>query len=396
MELKIYSPTEEGFLKSIEWNHEEIKREVAERVRYYKNLAYTDDQIADAKKDRATLNKFVQELEATRKAVKKQCLAPYEDFEKKIKEIVQIVNEPIQLIDQQIKAADQLEKDEKKKAIEKLFVAIGFQPFVTLDMIWDEKWLNKSASLTKVESQLKEALQYITGLKAKSMEPKLVEIEGRTYCTDNDLTRYHRFPMASDIEVNTLTALVDYIKGKPEELRESSIIHVVSPTRVLLHSGLIDERDRETLIDARAIVNEFSFDSYYDQERFLIELQANFVETDDLITIMQVAGNIKSGTTANYSDDGVSQKTTIKTGVELADVIVPNPVKLRPYRTFAEIEQPESSYVFRIKDGDRGPAFKLVEADGGLWKNAVMKKIKEYLEFELSEELEKHKITVIA
>lgn len=58
---------------------------------------------------------------------------------------------------------------------------------------------------------LKEALQYITGLKEKSMEPKLVEIEGRTYCTDNGLTRYHRFPMASDIEVNTLTALVDYI-----------------------------------------------------------------------------------------------------------------------------------------------------------------------------------------
>ena len=52
--------------------------------------------------------------------------------------------------------------------------------------------------------------------------------------------------------------------------------------------------------------------------------------------------------------------------------------------------------MFRIKDAERGPAFKLVEADGGLWKNAVMKKIKEYLEFELSEELKKHKITVIA
>ena len=52
--------------------------------------------------------------------------------------------------------------------------------------------------------------------------------------------------------------------------------------------------------------------------------------------------------------------------------------------------------MFRIKDAERGPGFKLVEADGGLWKNAVMKKIKEYLEFELSEELEKHKITVIA
>lgn len=54
---------------------------------------------------------------------------------------------------------------------------------------------------------LKEALQYITGLKAESMEPKLLEINGETYCT-KDLTRYHRFPMASNLSVNTLTALL--------------------------------------------------------------------------------------------------------------------------------------------------------------------------------------------
>lgn len=242
---------------------------------------------------------------------------------------------------------------------------------------------------------LKEALQYITGLKAESMDPKVVEINGDTYC-DKQLTRYHRFPFADAINISTLTALVDYIKGKPEELRESMILHVESPTTVRLYSGLIDERKREYLIRAEAIINQFSFDRAYDQERFLIELQANFLETEDLKTIMQVAGNIKSGTTANYSDDGVSQKTTVKMGVELNDVIVPNPVKLRPYRTFAEIEQPESSYVFRIMDTDRGPAFKLVEADGGLWKNGTMKKIKEYLEYELAEELKEHHITVIA
>lgn len=242
---------------------------------------------------------------------------------------------------------------------------------------------------------LKEALQYITGLKAESMDPKVVEINGDTYC-DKQLTRYHRFPFADAINISTLTALVDYIKGKPEELRESMILHVESPTTVRLYSGLIDERKREHLIRAEAIINQFSFDHAYDQERFLIELQENFLETEDLKTIMQVAGNIKSGTTANYSDDGVSQKTTVKMGVELNDVIVPNPVKLRPYRTFAEIEQPESSYVFRIMDTDRGPAFKLVEADGGLWKNGTMKKIKEYLEYELAEELKEHHITVIA
>ena len=97
----------------------------------------------------------------------------------------------------------------------------------------------------------------------------------------------------------------------------------------------MEEKHRETLFKCEAIVNEFRFDKYYDQERFLIELQANFVTSEDLETIMKVSGNIQAGTTASYSDDGVSQKTTIKSGVQRADVIVPNPVKLVPYRTFS-------------------------------------------------------------
>lgn len=243
---------------------------------------------------------------------------------------------------------------------------------------------------------LREAIEYITGLKEESMEPKVLEVDGDTYC-NKKLVKYHNFPMADSLAVNTLTSIVDYIKGKSEELRDTMILHVISPTEVRLYSGLVDERNRENLMRATAIVNEFSFDHYYDQERFLIELQANFLETKDLTILKQVAGNIQSGTTANYDDDGVSQKTTIKSGIaNNTDVIVPNPVKLRPYRTFAEIEQPESNYVFRIKDEGKGPSFKLVEADGGLWKNAAMKKIKEYLEFELKEELEKYHITVIA
>lgn len=243
---------------------------------------------------------------------------------------------------------------------------------------------------------LKEALKYITDLKAESMEPKVLEINGETYC-DKDLNRYRHFPMASSIKVNTLTALVDYIKGKPEELRESMILNVISPTEVSLISGLIGDRDREVLMFANAIVNEFQFDHYYDQERFLIELQANFLDTEDLQKLKMVSGNIQAGTTANYDDDGVSQKTTINTGIaNKTDVIVPNPVSLRPYRTFGELMQPESDYVFRIKDTDKGPVFKLVEADGGLWKNDAMRRIKEYLEFELRDELEECKITVIA
>ena len=231
---------------------------------------------------------------------------------------------------------------------------------------------------------LKEAIEFITNLKEGSMEPKVLEINGNTYCNKN-LTRYHYFPKADSLSVNTLTSIVDYIKGKPEELRETMILHVISPTEVRLYSGLVDERNREELMRADAIVNEFQFDRYYDQERFLIELQANFIESDDLTVLKQVAGNIQSGTTANYDDDGVSQKTTIKSGIaNKTDVIVPNPVLLAPYRTFQEIEQPFSNFVFRMAD-KQTPAFSLIEAEGGVWKNEAVSRIKEYFKKALAD-----------
>lgn len=78
---------------------------------------------------------------------------------------------------------------------------------------------------------LKEAIEFITNLKEGSMEPKVLDINGNTYCNKN-LTRYHYFPKADSLSVNTLTSIVDYIKGKPEELRETMILHVISPTEV--------------------------------------------------------------------------------------------------------------------------------------------------------------------
>ena len=82
--------------------------------------------------------------------------------------------------------------------------------------------------------------------------------------------------------------------------------------------------------------------------------------------------------------------------IYLADVIVPNPVTLVPYRTFLEVEQPPSEFVFRIRDINSEPAFKIVEAEGGLWKHEAMASVKSYLEKELQNLPEREKITIIA
>lgn len=157
MELKIYNPTEDGFVKAIEWNHEEIKEMVSEKVSYYKGLVYTEDEIKSAKTDRATLNKFVAALEAKRKEIKKQCLAPYEDFEKKMKEIVAIVNEPINLIDSQVKAYEEKQKQEKLEAIKAYFNSLptieGFES-LSFEQIFESKWLNASVSMKSIEESI--------------------------------------------------------------------------------------------------------------------------------------------------------------------------------------------------------------------------------------------------
>lgn len=228
---------------------------------------------------------------------------------------------------------------------------------------------------------LKDALQYLVSLGEEEASPEVLEICGKTYATKK-LVRYGEREYASDLEVSSLTAILDYIAAAVSEFRQDMILHVQSPKRVTLVSLLDEERRRERLLTADANVSEFGFDRWYDQERFIMELQANFLPNEDLELLQAVAGNVEGGTTANYGDDGVSQKTTIKSGIATReDVIVPNPATLIPYRTFPEIEQPESKFVFRIRDNrNDAPEFKLLEADGGAWKNEVIARIKEYLQ----------------
>lgn len=161
MELKIISPQEGGFVKEIQWNNEELKAEISEKMQDYKNLVFTEETIKEAKKDRANLNKLKNAFEDERKRIKRQCMAPYERFEAQVKELIALIEEPIRLIDAQIKEVEEQKRQEKRKGIEELFGSIGFQNFVTLDMVFDEKWLNASVPMSKIEEQMKSRMYEI-------------------------------------------------------------------------------------------------------------------------------------------------------------------------------------------------------------------------------------------
>ncbi len=225
---------------------------------------------------------------------------------------------------------------------------------------------------------LKEAIKYITELAT----PSIHNIDGQTY-SDKDLNRISYIPRARSIEMNTLSSLIDYIKSGVDVFANEMIIHVQSPTRVALYSSLDVERVREYVVEVNANVPDFNFGRFDNHESFCIGVQSKFIDDPqtDKALLLKFAGTVEAGSVAEYGDDGVSQKATVKTGIaSKGEAIIPSPAILKPFRTFVEVEQPISSFVFRMKD-DRcgGIQCALFEADGGAWRIEAMESIKAYL-----------------
>lgn len=156
MEFKIYNPQEEGFLKEIDWNYEELKTEIQKKANDYMNLVYTADQIKDAKKDRAKLNKFVTALEDKRKEIKKQVMQPYTAFEKQEKELIGIVNQAVANIDTQIKGYEEAVRQEKLEKVKEIYQkTIGdLDRTVPFEKIYKDSWLNVSTTLKSVTTEI--------------------------------------------------------------------------------------------------------------------------------------------------------------------------------------------------------------------------------------------------
>lgn len=220
----------------------------------------------------------------------------------------------------------------------------------------------------------REALEYLVNLGEKK-EP-IIELDQGTFSRVS-LNRVTE-PVASKLTVSTLTGLVDYIKTNVDHLEGKLLIQVKSPEEVALYSPLNADREREKYVSAEAILpNNVVYDRFLDTERFNIMLQSAFVDNEDKAKLLKYTALITDDTVKNFGDDGISQKVTVKTGVaSVSDAVVPNPVTLAPYRTFPEVEQPESKFIFRMKEG---PTAALFEADGGAWRNTAILGIKEYL-----------------
>lgn len=147
----------------VSFNFEEIKAELEKQMQVYSSLVFTEEQKAVAKKDLADLRKLKKAIDTKKKEVKTSYMKPYTDFEIKIKELLQLIDEPIALINQQVAEFDKKQKEEKKaKIIEAYNEVIGENTFITLESIYKTEWENVSTSMKSIKQDIAARISDIT------------------------------------------------------------------------------------------------------------------------------------------------------------------------------------------------------------------------------------------
>lgn len=191
MQLQIKSKL--NIIDTIQTNHDEVKEFYIKKLEKYKNINYTDEQIQEAKKDRADLNKEAQAVQKFITNTKKDILKPFESFEANMKELKSLIFDTSQEIDGSIKAYEEKLKKEKQRLVEgcyKELIEDDWSAIITLERIFDEKWLNQSMNMKKVKEEMcgrigfiKKDISVIRALKSPFEETLL-----KTYDIAEDIT----------------------------------------------------------------------------------------------------------------------------------------------------------------------------------------------------------------
>ena len=176
MGFRLINPTEDGFLRVIKWNKEELEAAVQEKVAGYQNVVYTEDNMKQAKTDRTELNKLTEDIEDRRKKVKRIIMEPYTVFEAEVKEILELIKEPVGLIDEQIKAFENQQKEEKKSEIQAAYDEVigDLAEVLPFEKVFESRYLNKTYKLSTAQADVKRKvervrtdLETIDGLESK-------------------------------------------------------------------------------------------------------------------------------------------------------------------------------------------------------------------------------------
>jgi len=162
MELKIYTP-EESFPKKIDWNYDDLKAELLEKVKDYEVSVYSDDDIKSAKADRAKLNNLITAIKGKRTDIRKTLLAPDEAFKLEVEDLTGLIQKAVTNIDSQVKGYEERQREEKTAKVKEFYEANIFDltDYLPFGKVFKPQYANASTTLKSIKEEILALIQRV-------------------------------------------------------------------------------------------------------------------------------------------------------------------------------------------------------------------------------------------
>ena len=151
---------------AIVFNFDEIREVLKSGLEEYKNMEFTEDSKKEAKATVANLRKLKKSVNEKRLEVKNSFMVPYNNFEAQAKELDALIDEPINLINNQIEEFERKRIAEKKALISEVYESVTEEhpkaaELLPLARIYDSRWENATTTKKSIADTITQQVERV-------------------------------------------------------------------------------------------------------------------------------------------------------------------------------------------------------------------------------------------
>lgn len=223
--------------------------------------------------------------------------------------------------------------------------------------------------------------------------PKTYETEGAVYASRELFFIDEKKRRPRCIDVTGLDSICKLVRNEAGHIGRQIFVRVSDYREVSVFTTLDSDEERFYLYKCAADTPSVTMGRFLPYENAVIEIRSLYIPNSDTDYLLKLLSSVSSESKVTSTDNGVTQKVEARAGIALNTLVDVKPrVTLKPFRTFIEVEQPESEFLLRVSDrGEIG----LFPADGGVWKLEATRNVAGYFEKELHDLIEAGAVVVI-
>ena len=153
-------------LGDIQNNLDEVAASVRKYCEDFRGVVVTEETVADGKQMLSNIRKEKKLLDDERKRIKKAWNDPYLEFEKKVKEVIALYDEPIGLINAQVQELEEQRRAKKRETINEIWknteIPEELEGWFSLSELYNQRWENATYKEKDIEQEI---IDYVATLK---------------------------------------------------------------------------------------------------------------------------------------------------------------------------------------------------------------------------------------